>query len=539
MIIPIGHEQTTVQRLPWISIIIIVLCFLAYVYSFHIVEPNDAVADSRFREALQYYHAHPYLTLEPRFDEFMRGILPPDVLKELDKEPPAGVVLPKLSDDSPSQRELDRLTTRFFDALEDNPIWQWGLIPSRFSYVTLITSMFMHGGFLHLLGNMFFLWLSGPFIEDRWGRPLFIGFYLLGGIVAAGLFATHYPNLQVPMVGASGAVAACMGAFLILFWHVKIKFFYWIWIVIRGTFSAPAWLMLIIWFARELLSAQLADSGSSGGGGGVAYWAHIWGFLFGVLVAAVIRYGGIERKFLLPAIEKKTTIVLNPVIEQALEIKERGQGERALKMLYAEARKNPSNADVAVTCWELACELGQTERVAPVLFSLIRMELKQGTLDNALSHWWEIRRRAPDLQVNIQAGIKLSQVLIQANRLGEAQAVLRSAMDGINAETPSGACVMMVRLALKTKTPLQPGVVQTILNHPEVPQATKKSLAQMPGVKATIQPSRVAAPPRPTQPPEAASQPGVGAKPARIGGIRPQATKKGPPPPLVPPQQNK
>ena len=148
---------------------------------------------------------------------------------------------------------------------------------------TLITYQFLHGGFLHLFGNLFFLFLAGPFIEDVWGRPVFAAFYLTAGALSALMFALRYPELDEPLIGASGAVAGVMGAFLVRYWKTRIRFLYFFIPFRPGTFTAPAWLMLPLWFARELVFAQAWDVASPGtGGGGVAHWAHVWGFAFGL-----------------------------------------------------------------------------------------------------------------------------------------------------------------------------------------------------------------------------------------------------------------
>ena len=142
----------------------------------------------------------------------------------------------------------------------------------------LIIIRWNFAGFFHFLGNMFILYLAGPFIEDRWGRPLFAGFYILAGIFAALFFVVQYPGLEESMVGASGAISGVMGAFLIRFWFVKIKFFYFFFFFM-GTFNAPAWFMLPLWLARELIFAQAGDVIAPEGGTGVAHWAHVAGFV--------------------------------------------------------------------------------------------------------------------------------------------------------------------------------------------------------------------------------------------------------------------
>src|SRR6185503_18048465 len=115
--------------------------------------------------------------------------------------------------------------------------------------VQLFTSMFTHGDIGHLFGNMLFLYLVGVSIEERWGRLRFLVFYLLGGAVAGLTYCAFHPGGRSPLVGASGAIAAAMGAFAVLFFKTRIRFFYvwWLLFLKTGTFAAPAWLVLPFW----------------------------------------------------------------------------------------------------------------------------------------------------------------------------------------------------------------------------------------------------------------------------------------------------
>jgi len=144
-------------------------------------------------------------------------------------------------------------------------------------YLALFTSMFLHGSWMHLLGNMWFLWLFGNNIEDSMTRPRFIAFYLLCGIAAALLQVFTNPASPIPMIGASGAISGVMGGYLVLYPKVKVYtlvplgFF-------ATTWAIPAWGMLLYWMALQLLG------GLGAGEGGVAFWAHIGGFLAGVVL---------------------------------------------------------------------------------------------------------------------------------------------------------------------------------------------------------------------------------------------------------------
>jgi rhomboid family protein len=152
--------------------------------------------------------------------------------------------------------------------------------PGKSWLASIFVSMFLHGGWLHLAGNMLFLWIFGNNVEDRLGRISFVMLYVLGGLAATGLQVAFVPNSAVPNVGASGAIAAILGAYLILFpsarIHTLVIFFF-------ITFlELPASFVLLAWFVLQLFSG-VGEMGTQVGGG-VAFWAHVGGFVFGMAV---------------------------------------------------------------------------------------------------------------------------------------------------------------------------------------------------------------------------------------------------------------
>ena len=148
-------------------------------------------------------------------------------------------------------------------------------------YLNVLSSMFLHGGWMHLIGNMWFLWLFGNNIEDSMTRPRFIAFYLLCGLGAALAQVLAEPASSVPMVGASGAISGVMGAYLVLYPKARVFTFVPLGFIFT-TIALPAWVMLIYWMALQIFGG-LAQSVAEEGGG-VAFWAHIGGFVAGVVL---------------------------------------------------------------------------------------------------------------------------------------------------------------------------------------------------------------------------------------------------------------
>lgn len=159
----------------------------------------------------------------------------------------------------------------------------WAVVPFRITdgsnLISLISSMFLHGGILHLAGNMLFLWIFGDNLEDEMGHVVFLGFYLLGGIGSGLIHVMSAPGSIIPTIGASGAIAAVMGGYLLLYPKAKVDILV-IFIIFFKIFPVPAWVMLGIWFAVQMFGGVNSDPTM----GGIAYWAHAGGFVIGLIL---------------------------------------------------------------------------------------------------------------------------------------------------------------------------------------------------------------------------------------------------------------
>ncbi len=164
------------------------------------------------------------------------------------------------------------------------------------TWQTVFTSMFMHGSILHIGGNMLFLWIFGNNVEDAMGPVKFIGFYLVGGIAALVLQVAVDPSSTAPTVGASGAIAAVLGGYILLYPHARVLTLVFI-ILFFTVIELPAIVMLGIWFAQQAVFGAVNLTNPTGGGGGVAYFAHVGGFAFGLLA---IRLLATRRKQIPP-----------------------------------------------------------------------------------------------------------------------------------------------------------------------------------------------------------------------------------------------
>ena len=167
-------------------------------------------------------------------------------------------------------------------------ITSFGLVPDRFHFANVLTSMFLHGGWMHVLGNMWFLWIFGDNIEDILGHGKYLLFYLLCGIGAAMTQVYFSPDSRVPMVGASGAIAGVMGAYMMKFPHSRINTLIFLAFFIT-TVEVPAWVMLVYWFFIQLISGVGSVGYSQVSQGGTAFLAHVGGFLAGIGLVYLMR----------------------------------------------------------------------------------------------------------------------------------------------------------------------------------------------------------------------------------------------------------
>jgi rhomboid family protein len=159
-----------------------------------------------------------------------------------------------------------------------------GFIPT---WETIFTSMFMHASILHIGGNMLFLWIFGNNVEDSMGPVKFLGFYILGGLAALALQVAIGPNSTAPTLGASGAIAAVLGGYILLYPRARVLTLVLL-IFFFTVIELPAWVMLGVWFAQQALFGAANLTNPTGGGGGVAYFAHVGGFAFGLLAIRLL-----------------------------------------------------------------------------------------------------------------------------------------------------------------------------------------------------------------------------------------------------------
>jgi len=376
MIIPIGHEDQKVNRLPWVTVGLILINVLVFLFLLPTVNRQSDETRVQVREIIRFAEEHPYLRFPKELTPYVHHLnAPPELPRQTLIE---------------QQAELDRKLLELREAQSRSVYFRYGYVPAHPSLLALFTSMFLHGGWLHLLGNMMFLWLAGTSLEDRWGRLFYPLFYLTSGVLATLSHAAMHPQSSLPMVGASGAIAGLMGAFLVRLGKTRIKFFYWFYIV-RGTFYSPAYLVLPMWLLEQIYLASLRQAI------GIAVWAHIGGFAFGAVLALIIRYSNLEASVLAPSIERKTSYRASSRLTQAMTKLDRGDTQAAIKGLEAILKAEPGNIDARTALVDAYTRVGNTVAAGKESARLVGAYLRARDPDGAMTAYLEHRQSHHDV----------------------------------------------------------------------------------------------------------------------------------------------
>ena len=346
MLIPIRHEGMHARRWPVITFTLIAVNVLCFLFTFTTLQ-NEAPQLGQLKAHILLMAAtHPELTLQPQaqqlVDDFKKrqpAVWAQAQNQNRDVEDSFDAQMRMQDDESKLQEQLNSLTEQYVQLISSSVIDKYAFVPAHPTALSYLTANFMHGGWLHLIGNMWFLWLAGFVLEDAWGRPLFSVFYLIAGAAALQMHAWTNAGSMVPTIGASGAVAALMGAFLVRFPKMKIEMLWLLGFFRSYRFKAPAYALLPLWLLMEVFYGAIFGSSSS-----VAHWAHVGGFVFGALAALAIQHSGLEQKAN-KGIEEELTLTSDAEIQQASDLIDQKQFESAISMLSAYAQAHPKSVD--------------------------------------------------------------------------------------------------------------------------------------------------------------------------------------------------
>jgi membrane associated rhomboid family serine protease len=405
LLLPIGHDES-VRRFPWLTAGIMALCTVLQVQR-TLFAPGEA-------ELTQ-------LRMERRRIEQQQAVEACDLSQGRPED--ARACLEALHGGARAPGDAQKAALAEIDARERahksrDLVWRWGFVPARGFSMKLLTSIFVHGGWLHLLGNLLFLWLVGCNLEDRWGRAAFAGAFLLGGLVSALAFWLWHPHAETPLCGASGAISAVMGAFLVCFARTRIRiwYLYFFGLLRTGTFRIAAYWAFPFWFLEQAFNAWFESYGPAE----VAYSAHVGGFLFGLGGALLLRVSGAEQRWLLPRTAEKPAWEEDPAMVQAFDAVAQGKKPEALALLRGLLERRPDHAAARHEMCRLGIELGDAQAVRATAATLIA-ELARHRKAEALDVFRQVEKALPAVPLSDRA---VADVVRCAVDTGDAEAAV-------------------------------------------------------------------------------------------------------------------
>lgn len=395
MLIPIKHENMSARRWPVITFALIAINVIVFLGTYSTLEDQQKQIGHLKVQIVMLAARHPELNVPSDAQEVVDTVKRqfPREWEHLGKMPHGVRRTPDAEEQSQQptenqdpqdtqalQSEMDSLTAQLQQAKANSIADKYAFVPAHPTAASYITANFLHGGWLHLIGNMWFLWLAGFVLEDFWGRYLYTAFYLIAGVAALQFHAWLNVGSVVPTLGASGAVAALMGAFLVRFPKMKIEMLWWA--IVRFRFKAAAYWLLPAWLFMEVFY------GSMGQASGVAHWAHVGGFAFGALAALALRYSGLEQKAN-QKIEQDLTLQSDPEIQQASDLIDKGQLDMARSLLNGYLASHPMSADACNLLLHLHQQRQDHAARAEVLAKLCDIHAKAGENELAWSSYEE------------------------------------------------------------------------------------------------------------------------------------------------------
>ncbi len=398
MFIPLRHENNEGRRWPVVTIALVILnvaLFLATHWRMEQVAPESAHVRPHI---LMLAAMHPELSMPPEVQDYVENFKRenPGLWREAQsqsREVADGwdAKMRLMEDPAALQGEMDSLGSQLSQMKQTSIAEQYGFIPAHPTLLSYLTANVLHGGWFHLIGNLWFLWLAGCILEDTWGRVIYPIFYLVAGAAALQFHAWLNPTSIVPTIGASGAIAAVMGAFLMRFPTTRIE----VAVVLgirsitnlamgRGLrFKAAAYWLLPLWLLMEIFSGALFGQHS-----GVAHWAHVGGFVFGAIFALVLRHSGLEHHAN-KAIEAKVTWSADENIVKASELVEQGKLDDAIAALKSHLVSKPESLEAYTLLGQLYWRKNDTTAFREAVVKTCQLHLKANDLDAALQDYDE------------------------------------------------------------------------------------------------------------------------------------------------------
>jgi membrane associated rhomboid family serine protease len=412
--IPIGNENSTVRRLPVVTFAIMGLCVLVYYVTLpgQVTVMKEIVVQASDLEKFMSEHTDLIYDEEVQNRMVAEGLATKEDVEEVKVKLRQNPELKRWHDSWVLTVEAKQSREQFFQKLDavlkvrdTLPSYKFGLAPNgHWKIYQPITSAFMHGGMEHLFGNMIFFFAIAFVLEDLWGRSVFTSFYILGAIVST--FPFIFSPSNVPLIGASGAISATMGAFLIRLPKTKIKLLFWpsnflIFLLAKKkrTIMVPSYVVLLSFFIENLILWYFTRGNK---GGGTAFSAHIAGFVFGAGFALMMKAGKIEETHINPKIEAKVSFEAPVAVTQGLEMMDKGQTDMAERKLRTFMMQQPDNLETILALIQVYQKTSNYDQLNAMYGRLLRYHLNKNDREAALYAYDSLLSAFPDNQINVR-----------------------------------------------------------------------------------------------------------------------------------------
>jgi membrane associated rhomboid family serine protease len=411
--IPIGNENSTVRRLPWVTFSIMAVNVIVFYVTLPVVGAQQDELGKLGGRIEQFVEKHQELLADAKIrsqlsEIGMIGKAEAEAIEDhLKKSPELASQYKEWLNGIEAQRlrqELDDKLTTFREAAQDSLWYKYGLAPNGdWKVHQLITAAFLHGGTLHLFGNLIFFFAVAFSLEDLWGRGVFLGFYLLGA--AASCIPSLISPAAVPSIGASGAISATMGAFLFRLPKTRIK------LVCIPAITPVWWLRLLCGFKKLIVMVPgyiyLASyfisqvvywyfDKKAGSTSNIGYSIHVAGFLFGVGFAFLMKVTKYEEEHINPRIEAMVSFSAAPAVTQALEALDKGDSVMAERKLRAHLNKQPNDTNALLAAIQVYQQSANFDRLNAMYGRLIRQHLVNQDKEAALYAYDSLLSAFPD-----------------------------------------------------------------------------------------------------------------------------------------------
>lgn len=414
--VPIGNENSTVRRLPWVTFSIMAVNVVVFYVTLPVVGSQQDELNNLGTRIGQFIGKHQELLADENVREklseigMMSKIEGDAIAEDLRTSPETSAQYKEWLNGIEGQKlreELDQKLAAFKTAAQDSIWYKYGLAPNgKWKAHQLITAAFLHGGTLHLFFNMIFFFAVAFSLEDLWGRGVFLGFYLLSA--AASCVPSLVSPVVVPSIGASGAISATMGAFMFRLPKTKIKLCcipaitpVW-WIRLLCGFKqlivmVPGYVYLASYFLAQVVSWYFDKR--AGSASNVAYSVHIAGFIFGGAFALMMKFTKYEEEHINPKIEAMVSFSAAPAVSQALEALDKGDAVMAERKLKAHLSKQPDDTNALLAAIQVYQQSENFDRLNAMYARLIRQHLANQDREAALYAYDSLLSAFPDNNV--------------------------------------------------------------------------------------------------------------------------------------------